>query len=60
MLVGIVGQVEAAVDRTAAGDRNLLALPWPYDWMPEDVAADLLDTGADGSLGALVRTPDTR
>jgi len=40
--------------RADVGDRNLLVLPRPYDWMPADVAADLLDAGASPSLSALV------
>jgi cobalt-precorrin-7 (C5)-methyltransferase len=36
------------------GDRHLLVLPRPSDWMPEDIAAELLDEGASPSLGALV------
>jgi cobalt-precorrin-7 (C5)-methyltransferase len=40
--------------RTASDDRHLLVLPRPYDWMPEDVAADLVDAGADGERTALV------
>ena len=40
--------------RADAGDRHLLVLPRPYDWMPGDVAATLLDAGADASLDALV------
>ncbi|WP_415378589.1 cobalt-precorrin-7 (C(5))-methyltransferase [Halosimplex sp. TS25] len=40
--------------RADAGDRHLLVLPRPYDVMPGDVAADLLEAGAPGSLSALV------
>ncbi|MFB6183280.1 MAG: cobalt-precorrin-7 (C(5))-methyltransferase [Haloarculaceae archaeon] len=40
--------------RENVGRRNLLVLPRPYDTMPGDVAADLLDSGADASLDALV------
>lgn len=40
--------------RADVGDRHLLVLPRPYDWMPGDVAAELLDAGARGSLEALV------
>ncbi|WP_459194555.1 cobalt-precorrin-7 (C(5))-methyltransferase [Halosimplex sp. J119] len=40
--------------RADAGDRHLLVLPRPYDVMPGDIAADLLDAGASGSLTALV------
>jgi cobalt-precorrin-7 (C5)-methyltransferase len=39
-----------------ASDRNLLVLPRPYDWMPEDIAGRLLDadTGATADDEALV------
>ncbi|WP_138796725.1 cobalt-precorrin-7 (C(5))-methyltransferase [Halostella sp. PRR32] len=40
--------------RAAVGDRHLLVLPRPFDLMPGDVAAELLDAGADPSLSALV------
>ncbi|QLH79624.1 cobalt-precorrin-7 (C(5))-methyltransferase [Halosimplex rubrum] len=40
--------------RAAVGDRHLLVLPRPYDLMPGDIAADLLDAGADPALTALV------
>lgn len=40
--------------RDEVGDRHLLVLPRPYDLMPEDIAAELLDTGAPPSLEALV------
>jgi len=40
--------------REDVGERHLLVLPRPFDWMPGDVAADLLDAGADPSLDALV------
>ncbi len=40
--------------RAAVDERNLLVLPRPYDWMPGDIAADLLDAGASPSLEALV------
>ncbi|RDI70271.1 cobalt-precorrin-7 (C(5))-methyltransferase [Halopelagius longus] len=40
--------------RESVGERHLLVLPRPYDWMPEDVAAELLDCGASASLEALV------
>lgn len=40
--------------RDEVGDRCLLVLPRPYDWMPEDIAADLLDADASPSLEALV------
>jgi cobalt-precorrin-7 (C5)-methyltransferase len=40
--------------RADAGERHLLVLPRPYDLMPGDIAADLLDAGADPALTALV------
>ncbi|MFC7019750.1 MULTISPECIES: cobalt-precorrin-7 (C(5))-methyltransferase [Haloarcula] len=40
--------------RETVGERHLLVLPRPFDWMPEDVAAMLLDAGAAPSLEALV------
>lgn len=40
--------------RDDVGKRHLLVLPRPYDWMPEDVAADLLDAGGSPSLRTLV------
>jgi cobalt-precorrin-7 (C5)-methyltransferase len=36
------------------GERHLLVLPRPYDLMPGDVAADLLDAGAAPDLSVLV------
>ncbi|UPV73861.1 cobalt-precorrin-7 (C(5))-methyltransferase [Halorussus limi] len=38
----------------SVGERHLLVLPRPYDWMPGDIAAHLLDSGASSSLDALV------
>jgi len=40
--------------RRDAGDRHLLVLPRPYDWMPGDLAADLLNAGNSASIDALV------
>jgi len=40
--------------RRDVGQRHLLVLPRPFDLMPGDVAADLLDAGADPELEALV------
>ena len=40
--------------RGAVGDRHLLVLPRPFDLMPGDVAAELLDVGGDPALDALV------
>ena len=38
----------------AVGDRHLLVLPRPFDWMPGDIAAHLLEAGSDPALDALV------
>ena len=40
--------------RSAVGERHLLVLPRPFDWMPGDVAATLLAAGAAPDLQALV------
>ena len=40
--------------RETVGDRHLLMLPRPYDWMPGDIAADLLDHGGRPDDTALV------
>lgn len=50
------GPIDADLDRLAraVGDRHLLVLPRPFDWMPGDIAAHLLDAGARDSLCALV------
>lgn len=40
--------------REAVGDRHLLVLPRPYDWMPGDIAAALVDAGASADRRALV------
>ncbi|MGZ0747584.1 cobalt-precorrin-7 (C(5))-methyltransferase [Haloparvum sp. AD34] len=50
------GSLEAdlAKLREDVGERNLLVLPRPFDWMPGDVAADLLDHGGDPEATALV------
>jgi cobalt-precorrin-7 (C5)-methyltransferase len=40
--------------RRTAGDRHLLVLPRPYDLMPGDIAAELLEAGANPALPALV------
>ena len=50
------GAIGADLDRLRGhvGDRHLLVLPRPFDWMPGDIAATLLDSGADPSLSALV------
>jgi len=50
------GGIDADLDRlrAAVGDRHLLVLPRPFDWMPGDVARELLESGAPPSLDALV------
>ncbi len=40
--------------REAVGGRHLLVLPRPFDWMPGDIAADLLEHGGRPSDTALV------
>ena len=40
--------------RADVGERHLLALPRPYDWMPGDVAETLLEAGGSPSLETLV------
>ena len=40
--------------RRNAGERHLLVLPRPFDWMPGDIAADLLEHGGDPEADALV------
>lgn len=50
------GDVTPALDRlaAAAGERHLLVVVRPYDWMPPAVAAALLERGASPDLEALV------
>ncbi|WP_408959197.1 cobalt-precorrin-7 (C(5))-methyltransferase [Natrinema sp. 74] len=52
------GDLEADMERLAAAatvdERHLLVLPRPYDRMPGDIAAFLLEEGADPNLEALV------
>ena len=50
------GDLAADLDRLrrAVGDRHLLVLPRPFDWMPGDVAAELLAHGGDPEADALV------
>ncbi|RJX46966.1 SAM-dependent methyltransferase, partial [Halonotius pteroides] len=42
------GPIEADLERLErdVGDRHLLVLPRPFDWMPERIAARLLGAGA--------------
>ncbi|ELY74434.1 cobalt-precorrin-7 (C(5))-methyltransferase [Natrinema pallidum] len=52
------GDLESDMDRLAAAatvdERHLLVLPRPYDRMPGDIAAFLLEEGADPELEVLV------
>ncbi len=50
------GDLTADLDRLRrdAGARHLLVLPRPFDWMPGDIAADLLDHGCRPGAAALV------
>lgn len=50
------GPIDTELETLAenVGDRHLLVLPRPFDWMPGDVASFLLDRGASGELSALV------
>ncbi|CDK39285.1 cobalt-precorrin-7 (C(5))-methyltransferase [Halorubrum sp. AJ67] len=50
------GAIDADLDRLgdAVGDRHLLVLPRPFDWMPGDIAAHLIDAGGGPGLDALV------
>ena len=50
------GDISAGLDRlrAAVGNRHLLVLPRPYDWMPEDIAEMLCASGAAPSTEALV------
>ena len=50
------GGLTADLDRLrdAVGERHLLVLPRPFDLMPGDVAAELIDAGASSDLTTLV------
>lgn len=50
------GDLTADLDRIRrdAGERHLLVLPRPFDWMPGDIATDLLDHGGQPDDTALV------
>ena len=50
------GDLDGDLDRlvAAVGDRHLLVLPRPFDWMPGDIARLLVDAGADPDLDAVV------
>lgn len=50
------GEITADLQRLtrAVGDRHLLVLPRPFDWMPGDIASHLIEAGADPDTEALV------
>ncbi|GAB3030346.1 cobalt-precorrin-7 (C(5))-methyltransferase [Natronobiforma cellulositropha] len=50
------GPIDGDLERLArdAGERHLLVLPRPFDWMPESIAAFLRERGTDPDLEALV------
>ena len=50
------GDLDADLDRLVApaGDRHLLVLPRPFDWMPGDIAQLLVESGIDPTLDAVV------
>mgnify|MGYP002338724844 FL=1 len=50
------GDLSADLDRLRrdVGERHLLVLPRPFDLMPGDIAAELLDAGGNPELPALV------
>ena len=50
------GDLDADLDRLtdAVGERHLLVLPRPFDWMPGDIAELLVEAGASPDLDALV------
>ncbi len=50
------GDIGADLDRLreAVGDRHLLVLPRPFDWMPEDIAEMLIESGARPETEAVV------
>ncbi|RRJ33699.1 cobalt-precorrin-7 (C(5))-methyltransferase [Halocatena pleomorpha] len=50
------GEISSDLHRLCeqVGHRHLLVLPRPYDWMPGDVAATLVEAGASESLTAIV------
>lgn len=45
---------DLAVLVDTVGERHLLVLPRPWDWMPGDIAAYLVENGADPDTDALV------
>lgn len=50
------GDLDGDFDRLAdaAGDRHLLVIVRPYDWMPPEIADALVERGAEPELDALV------
>lgn len=50
------GSLDADLQRLMAdaGQRNLIVIPRPYDWMPGDIAEKLVENGTDASLPAFV------
>jgi cobalt-precorrin-7 (C5)-methyltransferase len=50
------GDIDSELDRIRerVGDYHLLVLPRPFDWMPGDIAAYLLESGAKPTLDTLV------
>ncbi|MFB6311939.1 MAG: cobalt-precorrin-7 (C(5))-methyltransferase [Salinirussus sp.] len=50
------GPLEDDIERLRrdAGERHLLVLPRPYDWMPGDIADTLIEAGAPKGLEAIV------
>ena len=45
---------DLGVLRDRVGERHLLVLPRPFDWMPGDIASHLIEAGGSPTLGALV------
>jgi cobalt-precorrin-7 (C5)-methyltransferase len=45
---------DLTVLRESVGKHHLLALPRPFDWMPGDIAAHLIEAGGSPGLNALV------
>ncbi len=50
------GDLTDSIDRLRryVGTRHLLVLPRPFDWMPGDIAVDLLEHGGDPTADVLV------
>lgn len=45
---------DLTVLRESVGERHMLVLPRPFDWMPGDIAESLLEAGGSPDLDALV------